>query len=183
MQNTRQAQTSGKKLTLLLAGMLLFVTLPFGSSHAHASFASMDNLQLFPALGNIPTCYADSCLPFTRLIDTRDHDDTNVAGERLKKDKSHQKKKADTSKKPSSGAKSRSDEPRGAEDRRDLKEQQHPHGVPGHDTTQSSGSKEVSDQPRGAEDRRDLKEDHHSAGAGIEGAQGKQPNDRRQGGD
>ena len=156
MQNTQQPKTAGKGHHVVLRSLLLAGAIVFGYAHAHATFSSMGfGTATWLTVGS--TSHAESYSPFTQLIDTRDHDDTNVAGERIKKDKPVQKNKTDKSVKHPQRAKARSDESRGTEDRRDLKEDHHPQGERAQDKGTTS-SKERSDEPRGTDDRRDLKD-------------------------
>lgn len=176
MQTIRQPKVGEKGSHVALGSLLLVgaMTLGYAQAHATVSWVKPGTVTLMTA-GSMQ--HAEFSSPPTRLIDTRDHDDTNVTGERLKKEKPHQKKKqTDSSKKSSPSVKPRSDEPRGTEDRRDLKEDHHTQGAPAKGMTQSPGSMETSDPSRGTGD-------HHPSSGGKEGSPGTQSDDRRQGGE
>lgn len=176
MQNRRQPMAGMKGSRVAIGSLLLVGAMGLGYAQASATVLSVEpGVVTSVILG--PMHHAESSSPPVRLIDTRDHDDTNVTGERLKKEKPHQKKKqTDSSKKQSPSVKPRSDEPRGTEDRRDLKEDHHTQGAPAKGMTQSPGSMETSDPSRGTGD-------HHPSSGGKEGSPGTQSDDRRQGGE
>ncbi|HRI36958.1 MAG TPA: hypothetical protein PLO50_00215 [Nitrospira sp.] len=167
MQIRRQPTAGMKGSRVALGSLLLVGTMGLGYAQASTTVLSVEpGIVTLAMLG--PIHHAEFSSPPTRLIDTRDHDDTNVSGERLKKEKPHQKKKqTDSSKKQSPGAKPRSDEPRGTEDRRDLKEDHHTLGAPAKGKTRSPDSMETSDPSSG----------------GKENSPGSQSDDRRQGGE
>lgn len=176
MQNRRQPKAGMKGSRVALGSLLLVGAMGLGYAQASATVLSVETGVVTSVILG-PMHHAEFSSPPVRLIDTRDHDDTNVTGERLKKEKPHQKKKqTDSSKKQSPSVKPRSDEPRGTEDRRDLKEDHHTQGAPAKGMTQSPGSMETSDPSRGTGD-------HHPSSGGKEGSPGTQSDDRRQGGE
>ncbi|HMS82760.1 MAG TPA: hypothetical protein PKD12_03815 [Nitrospira sp.] len=163
MQNTRQPKVGARRYRVSLGSLLLVGAMALGYGPAHATVSLVKPGVVTLMTGGL-IHHVEFSSPLTRLIDTRDHDDTNAAGQRLKKEKP--KKKTDSSKKQSPSAKPRSDEARGTEDRRDLKEDHHTQDAPAKGMTQSPASTQASDPSRG-----------------TEGSRGTQSDDRRQGGE
>lgn len=101
---------------LLLGGMIL-------GPDERVAFSAPTTALPFTIQSEQPlTCQAEACTSAMRLIDTRDHDNETTSGERVKKRQPTQKPKSDKSVKQES-AKSKSGETRGADDRRDLKDE------------------------------------------------------------
>ncbi|MBL8037211.1 MAG: hypothetical protein JNN16_06875 [Nitrospira sp.] len=113
-------------MSLVLGGVWLVGSMGIGSAGATISFPlPIPKGQGLPEIFmQTMTCQVGACSSSIRLVDTRDHDGEHVSGEQVGKDNPAQKHKADKSMKQQQGAKPRSSQPRGADDRRDLKEDQ-----------------------------------------------------------
>lgn len=131
------------RMGLVTGSVWLFASLGIGSAEAIPSSPLPNGQGLQTQSVQTLMCQLRSCSSSVRLVDTRDHDDENVVGERIKKDTSAQKHKAGKSMKPQQGAKRPAGQPRGTEDRRDLKEDQ--------STTGDAQDKRPDDRRQGGE--------------------------------
>jgi len=107
----------------LVGGVLLFGSMNLGADKRVTFSAPTTALALTGQTAHPLICQVEACSSSIRLIDTRDHDNETTSGERVKKGQPTQKPKSDKSVKKQ-GAKPQSGQPRGTDDRRDLKDDQ-----------------------------------------------------------